>query len=85
MYANYSQTQQYAPPPRHYSQSQSHGYSHSSGYQHQQGPPPGSDPQLWQYFSAVDTDRSGAISVTELQTALVNGMRNLRVFLLWKG
>ncbi|KAI0748010.1 hypothetical protein C8Q80DRAFT_1169586 [Daedaleopsis nitida] len=31
------------------------------------------DPQLWQWFSAVDTDRSGAISVTELQAALVNG------------
>lgn len=38
-----------------------------------QGPPPGADPQLWQWFSAVDTDRSGAISVTELQAALVNG------------
>ncbi|RPD66020.1 EF-hand [Lentinus tigrinus ALCF2SS1-7] len=37
------------------------------------GPPPGADPQLWQWFSAVDTDRSGAISVTELQAALVNG------------
>ncbi|KAI1795986.1 EF-hand [Ganoderma leucocontextum] len=37
------------------------------------GPPTGADPQLWQWFSAVDTDRSGAISVTELQAALVNG------------
>ncbi|GBE82346.1 hypothetical protein BKA93DRAFT_760590 [Sparassis latifolia] len=37
------------------------------------GPPPGSDPQLWQWFSAVDTDHSGAISVNELQAALVNG------------
>ncbi|KAF8654192.1 hypothetical protein AX16_003721 [Volvariella volvacea WC 439] len=37
------------------------------------GPPPGADPQLWQWFSAVDTDRSGAITVTELQAALVNG------------
>ncbi|KAI0664919.1 hypothetical protein C8Q70DRAFT_1049114 [Cubamyces menziesii] len=37
------------------------------------GPPAGADPQLWQWFSAVDTDRSGAISVTELQAALVNG------------
>ncbi|KAH9854116.1 hypothetical protein C2E23DRAFT_83898 [Lenzites betulinus] len=37
------------------------------------GAPPGADPQLWQWFSAVDTDRSGAISVTELQAALVNG------------
>lgn len=37
------------------------------------GPPPGADPQLWQWFNAVDADRSGAISVTELQAALVNG------------
>ncbi|KAJ7724063.1 hypothetical protein DFH07DRAFT_855230 [Mycena maculata] len=46
------------------------------GYQqqgYQQGPPPGGDPQLYQYFSAVDQDRSGSISVTELQSALVNG------------
>jgi hypothetical protein len=28
---------------------------------------------LWSYFTAVDADRSGAISVTELQQALVNG------------
>ncbi|KAI0740831.1 hypothetical protein C8Q76DRAFT_765448 [Earliella scabrosa] len=37
------------------------------------GPPPGADPQLWQWFSAVDVDRSGHISVTELQKALING------------
>lgn len=37
------------------------------------GPPAGADPQLWQWFTAVDTDRSGAISVTELQAALING------------
>jgi Ca2+-binding EF-hand superfamily protein len=37
------------------------------------GPPPGSDPQLWNWFVSVDTDRSGAISVTELQKALING------------
>lgn len=37
------------------------------------GPPAGADPQLWQWFSAVDSDRSGAISVGELQAALVNG------------
>jgi len=35
--------------------------------------PPNADPQLWQWFSAVDTDHSGNISVTELQRALVNG------------
>ncbi|KAI9265655.1 hypothetical protein EDC94DRAFT_657959 [Helicostylum pulchrum] len=38
-----------------------------------QGPPPGSDPQLWNWFTAVDTDRSGQLSVDELQRALVNG------------
>ena len=39
----------------------------------QRGPPPGGDPELWHWFSAVDTDRSGSITVTELQSALVNG------------
>jgi len=42
-------------------------------YQPQFGPPPGTDPQLWQYFTSVDTDRSGSIDVNELQSALVNG------------
>ncbi|KAL0947392.1 hypothetical protein HGRIS_013506 [Hohenbuehelia grisea] len=77
----------YAPSPQHHSQRQSyssgyansgsrHGSRHGGGYPSQyapQGPPPGADPQLWQWFSAVDTDRSGAISVTELQSALLNG------------
>jgi hypothetical protein len=58
------------------------GYSSSFNRHHtaqqrphtyQQGPPSGVDPQLWQWFCAVDTDRSGALSVTELQDALVNG------------
>lgn len=57
-----------APPPPNYG---------NQGYYQQQRqgpvPPPGSDPQLWSYFTAVDADRSGAISVTELQQALVNG------------
>lgn len=35
--------------------------------------PPGADPQLWQWFTTVDFDRSGAITVNELQQALVNG------------
>ncbi|KAI8998743.1 hypothetical protein BD414DRAFT_132033 [Trametes punicea] len=48
-------------------------YGQQAGYSASAGPPPGADPQLWQWFSAVDTDRSGAISVTELQAALVNG------------
>jgi len=36
-------------------------------------PPQGADPQLWQWFTAVDSDRSGAISAHELQAALLNG------------
>ncbi|KAH7909712.1 hypothetical protein BJ138DRAFT_1154591 [Hygrophoropsis aurantiaca] len=50
-----------------------HSPSSSRSYSYQQGPPVGEDPQLWQWFTAVDTDRSGALSVTELQNALVNG------------
>ncbi|KAI0035734.1 EF-hand, partial [Vararia minispora EC-137] len=54
-------------------------YSHSpnppvynAGYgSYPAGPPPGADPQLWQWFNAVDTDRSGSISVSELQAALL--------------
>lgn len=37
------------------------------------GPPPGADPQLWNWFTAVDADHSGQLSVDELQRALVNG------------
>jgi Ca2+-binding EF-hand superfamily protein len=36
-------------------------------------PPVGADPKLWSCFLAVDVDRSGSISVHELQSALVNG------------
>ncbi|KAG8704068.1 hypothetical protein FRC08_002475 [Ceratobasidium sp. 394] len=36
-------------------------------------PPHGADPQLWNWFVTVDEDRSGQISATELQRALVNG------------
>jgi len=35
--------------------------------------PPGADPTLWGWFTAVDTDGSGTIHVDELQQALVNG------------
>lgn len=44
-----------------------------SSWQGSPQPPPGADPQLWSWFSAVDTDRSGAITVQELQSALLNG------------
>lgn len=36
-------------------------------------PPPGADPKLWSWFVAVDVDRSGSISASELQRALING------------
>ncbi|XP_013402793.1 programmed cell death protein 6 [Lingula anatina] len=36
-------------------------------------PPPGISPDLWQWFQAVDQDRSGQITASELQSALVNG------------
>jgi len=35
--------------------------------------PVGADPQLWQWFTAVDVDGSGAISAQELRQALLNG------------
>ena len=61
----------YFPDPNyvHRSHSHSHSYQSSSGYL----PPVGADPQLWQYFAGVDTNRSGALSLGELQNALVNG------------
>jgi len=37
------------------------------------GPPQGADPMLWQWFTTVDTDRSGHITVNELHVALKNG------------
>jgi len=36
-------------------------------------PPPGADPQLWNWFAAVDTDNSGSINAQELERALING------------
>ncbi|KAI0273786.1 EF-hand [Gloeopeniophorella convolvens] len=48
-------------------------YGEQGSYGYQAGPPAGADPQLWQWFSAVDADRSGSITVNELQAALVNG------------
>ncbi|KAH8110544.1 EF-hand, partial [Phellopilus nigrolimitatus] len=38
-----------------------------------QGPPPGADPQLWQWYSSVDADGSGSITAQELQQCLING------------
>lgn len=54
-------------------------HSHSHSHHHHHSPPVEADPQLWQYFTAVDTNRSGALSITELQNALVNGIEHLAV------
>ncbi|THG99628.1 hypothetical protein EW026_g2732 [Hermanssonia centrifuga] len=61
-------------PSLRYSQSRNSygGYSGAPPLRTPAGPPAGADPQLWQWFTAVDVDRSGSISVTELQAALVN-------------
>ena len=64
----------YGYQPQH-SYSHGHGVSrqgHHQQQQHHYGPPAGADLQLWQLFSAADTDRSGAINAAELQNALVN-------------
>jgi len=55
------------PPPAHY------GPTTGVGGVYGPPPPPGADPQLWSYFVSVDQDGSGAISVRELERALVNG------------
>lgn len=60
------------PPPGQYGRPQ----QSQGGYGYQQpppGPPNGANPELYQWFSTVDADRSGQITVTELQSALVNG------------
>ncbi|KZT69007.1 EF-hand [Daedalea quercina L-15889] len=55
----------------------SYGSGYSGGYVDRAispvAPPPGADPQLWQWFSAVNATHSGGITVHELQNALVNG------------
>ncbi|KAF9049370.1 EF-hand [Hymenopellis radicata] len=67
---SYGQPAYNARPP---SAAPSHYSNHSSRHGSPPMAPPGADPQLWQYFSAVDRDHSGSISVSELQAALVNG------------
>ncbi|KAF5387237.1 hypothetical protein D9757_006872 [Collybiopsis confluens] len=72
-----------APPPAGYPPPGGSGYGtypppgghlgHPGGFGAPQGPPPGADPQLWNWFSAVDTDRSGHINADELERALING------------
>jgi len=49
-------------------------YQRGGGFAPQEPvPPQGADPQLWSWFISVDKDRSGSISATELQRALING------------
>ncbi|PWN52873.1 EF-hand [Violaceomyces palustris] len=75
-----------APPPQQGSygqQGQPGGYGGPPGggygsgrpqaYTQSTGPPPGADPQLWSWFTAVDRDGSGQINPTELSQALING------------
>ncbi|KAL5490266.1 hypothetical protein ACEPAI_5099 [Sanghuangporus weigelae] len=64
----------YGSAPSNYGQTPGYGYGGQPARHHShRGPPPGADPQLWTWFSSVDADRSGSISATELQAALVNG------------
>ncbi|KAI8872299.1 EF-hand [Ramicandelaber brevisporus] len=73
----YQPQQQYGrpPPPQYNPTPPGSYYNQRPHYQPpaQQGPPPGADPTLWYWFTAVDQDRSGAISADELSAALVNG------------
>ncbi|TFK76602.1 EF-hand [Pluteus cervinus] len=69
--ASYGYSQSSAPPG--YGQPQRYGQGAYPSQPPPQGPPPGADPQLWQWFTAVDSDKSGSITSTELQAALVNG------------
>ncbi|KAH7107800.1 EF-hand [Auriculariales sp. MPI-PUGE-AT-0066] len=62
-------SQYHQPPP---GSTSGYGGGFQAPGQHY-GPPPGADPQLWSWFSAVDVDHSGSISPLELQQALVNG------------
>jgi len=77
MYQNQTQNQTYQNSPSNlrpqHSQSSRPAYANHGSRHHQSQPSQGGDPLLIQYFRAVDQDRSGAISVTELQAALVNG------------
>lgn len=58
----------YRPPPPQGPPGQQMGY-----HPPPQGPPPGVAQDVYQMFQAVDQDRSGQITVEELQRALMNG------------
>ncbi|KAI8887662.1 EF-hand [Backusella circina FSU 941] len=70
-YQQQQQQQQQAYSPQQQHHGGYGGYNNRPGQP--QGCPPGADPQLWSWFTAVDTDHSGQLSVDELQRALVNG------------
>jgi Ca2+-binding EF-hand superfamily protein len=59
------------PPPQQYGGGYGGGFAPPAGNPHAM--PPGADPQLWNWFTSVDLDRSGAISAIELERALING------------
>ncbi|XP_067941633.1 programmed cell death protein 6-like [Watersipora subatra] len=61
---------QYTGPPGPHAAPQQ-GYS-AYGQPAQPQVPPGVDPVVWGWFQSVDSDRSGQISATELQRALLN-------------
>lgn len=68
------------PPPQGYGQYQPPGGYQQGGYgggpQGGYGapaPPPGVSQDLWNWFQAVDQDRSGKITAIELRQALMNG------------
>ncbi|GFS23821.1 programmed cell death protein 6-like [Elysia marginata] len=65
-----------APPGQGYGAPPGQGYGAPPGYgggPQSQPPPPGISPELWTWFQAVDADRSGKITATELRQALMNG------------
>ncbi|THU83479.1 EF-hand [Dendrothele bispora CBS 962.96] len=64
-----------APPPSGYGYGQLPPPGAPGGFAagRPMGAPPGADPQLWNWFAAVDTDNSGHITAQELERALMNG------------
>jgi len=66
--------QGYGQPPQGYGQQQPYGHQPQQGYAHHPPPPQQQQgPNLQYIFQQVDHDRSGQITITELQQALSNG------------
>ncbi|SAL99747.1 hypothetical protein [Absidia glauca] len=71
--SSYKPNEYQNPPPPAGTQAP-YGYGTPQQQHQPSGPPPaGTNPQLWTWFKAVDTDGSGQLTVHELQRALVNG------------